>query len=65
MDLPLDEEISQTYAQILLSEQNKMASPTQVEPASPTSSSFIALFKVELLLAATSASDVIMDSEGT
>ena len=65
MDLPIDEEISQTYAQTILVEQNKITTFQELNPSSPTSSTFVSLFKVELLLAASAASDELLDSEGT
>ena len=64
MDLPIDEEISQTYAQTILVEHNKITTYQDLEPNSPTNSSFVSLFKVELLLAASAASDELFDSEG-
>ena len=64
MDLPLDEEISKTYAQTIVVEHNKITTSEHVEPTSPTSSSFNSLFKVELLLAASAASDEMYYSEG-
>ena len=62
MDLPIDEEISQTYAQTIVVEHNKITTSQDLETNSPTT--FVSLFKVELLLAASAASDELFDSEG-
>ena len=66
MDLPIDEEISQTYAQTIVAEHNKITTfPDLGSTTSPPSSNtFITLFKVELLLAASAASEEMFDSEG-
>ena len=64
MDLPIDEEISKTYAQTIVVEHNKIKTCSELEPNSSTTSSFVSLFKVELLLAASAASDELLDSEG-
>ena len=64
MDLPIDEEINGTYAQTIVVEPYKITTVKDLEPNSSTESSFISLFKMELLLAASAASDEMMDSEG-
>ena len=64
MDLPIDEEISQTYTQIM-AEINQYTTSESFESNSQTDSySFISLFKLELLLAASAASEEITESAG-
>ena len=64
MDLPIDEEINGTYAQTIVVEPYKIMTIKDLEPNSSSESNFISLFKMELLLAASAASDEMMDSEG-
>ena len=65
MDLPIDEEISQTYDQIM-TETNQFAGSETFEASSQTDSySFISLFKLELLLAASAVSEEITESKGS
>ena len=64
MDLPIDEEINGTYAQTIVVEPYKIMTIKDLEPNSSSESTFISLFKMELLLAASAASDELMDSEG-
>ena len=64
MDLPIDEEINGTYAQTIVVEPYKIMTFKDLEPNSSTESTFISLFKMELLLAASAASDEMIDSEG-
>ena len=64
MDLPIDEEINGTYAQTIVVEPYKITTVKNLEPNSSSESTFISLFKMELLLAASAASDEMIDSEG-
>ena len=65
MDLPIDEAISQTYDQIM-AETNQYATSETFESSSQTDSySFISLFKLELLLAASAVSEEITESKGS
>lgn len=64
MDLPIDEEINGTYAQTILVEPYKIMTSKDLDSNSSTESTFISLFKMELLLAASAASDEMMDTEG-
>ena len=65
MDLPIDEEVSQTYDQIM-TETNQYATSETFESSSQTDSySFISLFKLELLLAASAVSEEITESKGS
>ena len=64
MDLPIDEEINGTYAQTIVVEPYKIITIKDLETNSSSESTFISLFKMELLLAASAASDELMDSEG-
>ena len=65
MDLPIDEEVSQTYDQIM-TDTNQYATSETFESSSQTDSySFISLFKLELLLAASAVSEEITESKGS